>query len=233
VPVSAIAIAHTPCSAIAITGTRVVGCTQATLRIASLSGVVNRVVDLRIPSGTSTASIDNGGMIPQSDTTSAIDLDQLFNLFDEKTRKGLQDFIRGQARLYDGEGDLQNAGWRYLNPSLVAASRLFNELNRDSKVLSDFLVSNSKLVTDLAERDTDLVALVDRLATTTGAIACRSTSPVERCGMPSQSSSRLLCVPLPAPGGPRKMIRIGPPSQRSPLSAPARTLRRAARPRPS
>ena len=145
--------------------------TQATLRIASLSGVVNRVVDLRIPSGTEMASIDDGGMIPQSDTTSAIDLDQLFNLFDAKTRKGLQDFIRGQARLYDGEGDLQNIGWRYLNPSLVATTRLFNELNYDSKVLEDFLVSNSKLVTNLAERDGDLSALVDRLATTTGAIA--------------------------------------------------------------
>ena len=145
--------------------------TQATLRVASLSGVVNRFVDLRIPSGTASASIDDGGLIPQSDTTSAVDIDQLFNLFDKRTRKGLQDFIRGQARLYDGEGDLQNAGWRYLNPSLVAASRLFNELNYDSKTLERFLVSNSRLVTDLAERDTDLVALVDRLATTTGAIA--------------------------------------------------------------
>jgi phospholipid/cholesterol/gamma-HCH transport system substrate-binding protein len=145
--------------------------TQATLRVASLSGVVNRFVDLRIPSGTGGETLDDGGLIPQSDTTSAVDLDQLFNLFDKDTRKGLQDFIRGQARLYRDEGDLQNVGWRYLNPSLVASTRLFNELNRDSKVLEEFLVSNSKLVTDLAERDTDLVALVDRLATTTGAIA--------------------------------------------------------------
>jgi len=145
--------------------------TRATIRVASLSGIVNRFVDLRIPSGTSTASIDDGGLIPQSDTTSAVDIDQLFNLFDQRTRKGLQDFIRGQARLYRGEGDLQNVGWRYLNPSLVAKTRLFNELNYDSKVLEDFLVSNSRLVTTLAERDTDLSALVDRLATTTGAIA--------------------------------------------------------------
>jgi phospholipid/cholesterol/gamma-HCH transport system substrate-binding protein len=145
--------------------------TQATLRVASLSGVVNRFVDLRIPSGRDSRTIADGGLIPPSDTTSAVDLDQLFNLFDERTRKGLQDFIRGNARLYRDEGDLQNAGWRYLNPSLVASTRLFNELNRDSKVLADFLVSNSKLVGDLADRDTDLTALVDRLATMTGAIA--------------------------------------------------------------
>jgi phospholipid/cholesterol/gamma-HCH transport system substrate-binding protein len=150
--------------------------TQATIRVASLSGIVNRYVDLRIPSGQGGGTLADGGLIPQSDTTSAVDLDQLFNLFDKRTRKGLQDFIRGQSRLYQGEGDLQNAGWRYLNPSLVATTRLFNELNRDSKVLSDFLVSNSKLVTDLAERDTDLTALVDRLATTTGAIAREETN---------------------------------------------------------
>ena len=145
--------------------------TQATLKVASLSGVANRYVDLRIPGAGTRGTIPEGGLIPQSDTTSAVDLDQLFNTFDDETKKGLQDFIRGSARMYDGAGDEANAGWEYLNPSLVAASRLFRELDHDTPALERFLVETSGLVTDLADRRDDLSTLVDRLATTTGAIA--------------------------------------------------------------
>ena len=145
--------------------------TQATLKVASLSGVANRYVDLRIPSGQSRDTIPEGGLIPQSDTTSAVDLDQLFNTFDDDTKKGLQDFIRGSARMYDGMGDEANAGWEYLNPSLVAASRLFRELDHDTPALERFLIETSRLVTDVADRREDVTVLVDRLADTTGAIA--------------------------------------------------------------
>ena len=63
-----------------------------------------------------------------------------------------------------------NAGLLYLNPSLSASSRLFRELNADSKLLERFVVSSSQLVTDLADRRDDVSGLVDNLATTTNAI---------------------------------------------------------------
>ncbi|MBA3329140.1 MAG: MCE family protein [Solirubrobacterales bacterium] len=147
--------------------------TQATIRTASLSGVVNRYVDLRIPParGSRERSIPESGLIPSSRTTSAVDLDQLFSLFDDKTKKGLTEVIRGSAAQYAGRGEQQNAAWRYLNPSLVGATRLFDEINRDSPLLERFVVESSKLVTDVADRRDDLGLLVDRLATTTGALA--------------------------------------------------------------
>jgi phospholipid/cholesterol/gamma-HCH transport system substrate-binding protein len=144
--------------------------TEAQLKLSSITSVVGRYVDLRIPSGES-AEIESGGLIDSSRTTSAVDLDQFFNMFDEKTRKGLQQFVRGNARLYQGQGDAANAGWRFLNPSLVASTRLFRELNRDTPVLEGFLTNSARLVTDIADRRDDLAQLVDRLATTTGAIA--------------------------------------------------------------
>ncbi len=110
------------------------------------------------------------------DTTSAVDLDQLFALFDDDTKKGLKDVIRGSANQYDGAGKQANAGWRYLNPSFVASRRLFDELNRDTALFERFLVASSRLVTDVAERDNDLSALIDRLADTTGAIAAEEGS---------------------------------------------------------
>jgi phospholipid/cholesterol/gamma-HCH transport system substrate-binding protein len=143
--------------------------TQATVRMASLSGVANRYIDLRLAPHDA-QPIADGGVIEQEDTTTAVDLDQLFNTFDEPTRRDLQRLIRGSAAQHAGRGEQMNAGLLYLNPSLAASSRLFRELNRDSELLERFVVSSSRLVTDLADRREDLAGLVDHLATTTTAI---------------------------------------------------------------
>jgi len=146
--------------------------TQATIRQASLSGVANRYVDLRLPMG-ARDGMDEGALISQADTTTAVDLDQLFNVFDPEARKALQGFIQGQATSYGGTSADANAGFMYLNPSLAATSRLFQELNYDTPLLRRFIDANSRLVTDVAERRDDLAGLVSNLADTTGAIADR------------------------------------------------------------
>jgi phospholipid/cholesterol/gamma-HCH transport system substrate-binding protein len=143
--------------------------TLATIRQASLSGVANRYVDLRLPNAHAPA-IPDGGVLGQDATTTAVDLDEIFNTLDPKTRKDLQQVIKGSANLQRGKGEQMNAGLLYLNPSLQASSRLFRELNSDSKLLERFVVSSSQLVTDLADRHDDLAGLVDHLATTTNAI---------------------------------------------------------------
>src|SRR3712207_4644049 len=60
--------------------------TQATLRIASLSGSANRYVDLRIPPAGG-QPIEDGGVIGSKHTTSAVDDDHPFPLFQPPTRK--------------------------------------------------------------------------------------------------------------------------------------------------
>ncbi|HEV3001923.1 MAG TPA: MlaD family protein [Solirubrobacteraceae bacterium] len=145
--------------------------TRATLRIASLSGSANRYVDLRIPPAGG-EPLDEGAVLDVSETTSAVEVDQLFQMFDKRTRKGLRSFIRGQATQWgDDQGDAANAGWEYVNPSVVSAARLFRELDFDSKVLEEFVVNSSRLVSDVADRRDDLATLVDQLADMTGAIA--------------------------------------------------------------
>lgn len=155
--------------------------TQATIRQASLSGVANRYVDLRLAPGNA-PKIPDGGVLRQVDTTTAVDLDELFNTFDPKTRDALRRVIRGFGTSYGGRGAEANAGWLYLNPSLAASSRLFEELNRDTPLLRDFVVNSSRLVTDVAERRDDLAGLVDNLATTTTAIGRQRSSLAEAIG---------------------------------------------------
>src|SRR6476620_2687714 len=54
--------------------------TKATIRQASQSGIANRFVDLQMPAANSGASaIQDGGEISADNTTTSVDLDQLFN----------------------------------------------------------------------------------------------------------------------------------------------------------
>jgi len=160
--------------------------TLATIRQASLSGVANRYIDLRM-APQSGAKIPNGGILEQDSTTTAVDLDQLFDTFDPATRKALTGVIRGSAAQYykgkgKGKGKQFNEGIAYLNPSLAASSRLFRELNRDTPLLERFIVSSSQLVTDIADRRDDLAGLVDDLATTTTAIGNQKQALAESIG---------------------------------------------------
>ena len=143
--------------------------TQITVRQASLSGVANRYLDLRLAPDTA-RDLPDGATIPEQQTTTAVDLDQLFATLDPKTRTALRDVVRGSALQYMGQGEQYGEGLMYLNPSLVASSRFFRELNRDNGLLERFVVSSSQFVTDLAERKTDLASLIDNLQTTTDAL---------------------------------------------------------------
>ncbi|MEA2298838.1 MAG: phospholipid/cholesterol/gamma-HCH transport system substrate-binding protein [Solirubrobacteraceae bacterium] len=144
--------------------------TIATVRQASLSGIANRYVDLRLaPAGA--ADIPDGGRISEAQTNSAVDLDQLFDTFDPTTRHDLSGVIRGLSTIYGGRSAALSRGYLYLSPALASSSDLFAELDRDTPLLTRFVAATSKLVTDLAARRENLAGVVDHLATATTAIA--------------------------------------------------------------
>ena len=155
--------------------------TRITVRQASLSGVANRYLDLRLAPQRN-PEIPDGATIAQTDTTTAVDLDQIFNTFDPETRKALTGVIRGSGRQYAGRGRQMQEAIAYLNPSLSASSRLFRELNRDTRLFERFIVSSSQLVTDIADRRDDLAGLVDGLATTTTAIGDEKAALADSIG---------------------------------------------------
>src|SRR4029078_7801190 len=59
--------------------------TRAIVRLTSLSGIANRYVALTLAPDTN-EKLDDGAQLDLSRTTSVVDLDQLFNALDEKTR---------------------------------------------------------------------------------------------------------------------------------------------------
>ncbi|MEA2218619.1 MAG: phospholipid/cholesterol/gamma-HCH transport system substrate-binding protein [Solirubrobacteraceae bacterium] len=156
--------------------------TRATIRQASLSGVANRYVDLQL-GGADQRDIPDGGTLGADATESAVDLDQIFNTFDPKTRAAVSDSVRFLRDFQAGSEDEANAALRYLNPALSSSSRLLQEVNRDRPDLQRFVDETAKLVTDVSARDDALSGLVRNLATTASSLTSNGESLGEAVGL--------------------------------------------------
>jgi phospholipid/cholesterol/gamma-HCH transport system substrate-binding protein len=137
--------------------------TTATIRESSLSSIANRYVDLNLPANNA-AAIPNGGVIGTQNTSSEVDLDELFNTFNPPTRKALQNLIQGSAAEYAGEAAKAQVAWQYLNPAIASSSMLFAEINRNTAKFSDFLTRTAGLVSDVATRQSDLSSLIQHVS---------------------------------------------------------------------
>jgi phospholipid/cholesterol/gamma-HCH transport system substrate-binding protein len=149
--------------------------TTAQIRSGSLSGVANRYIALT-PGPNNAPKIDDGATLGIDRTTAPVDLDALFNTLDPKTRRSLQQVVRGSATQYRGKGQQANEALKYLNPALSTTSRLVNELDRDQQSLEDFVIYTAKASTALAERRDDLSSLVSNANQTSEAIGSESDS---------------------------------------------------------
>jgi phospholipid/cholesterol/gamma-HCH transport system substrate-binding protein len=156
--------------------------TRAIIRVSSLSGVANRYVDLQL-GGADGADIPDGGRLDTDRTEAAVDLDQIFDTFDPKTRAGVSKSVRFLRDFQAGREDEANAALRYLNPALSSSSRLFAELNRDTPDFQRFVDETAKLVTDVSARDDALSGLVRDLATTTSALTSHGESLGDAIGL--------------------------------------------------
>ena len=156
--------------------------TRAIIRQTSLSGVANRYVDLQL-GGAGGADIPDGGTLPTESTSAAVDLDQIFDTFDPKARKGVQKTVTFLRDFQAGNEDEANAALRYLNPGLSTSSQLFAELNRSTPDFQRFIVQTSRLVTDISARDGVLADLTRNLATTTSALTSNGEALGEAVGL--------------------------------------------------
>ncbi len=133
--------------------------TRAVIRSTSLSSVAARYVVLT-PGPNDAEPLEEGDVVPAAQTTSIVDIDQLFNTFDERTRRGLRRLVRGSATQFAGRGQQAGEAAEYFNPALASTRRLVAEVNRDSRTLARFLVDTGRAMGALAERRDTLTELV-------------------------------------------------------------------------
>jgi phospholipid/cholesterol/gamma-HCH transport system substrate-binding protein len=158
--------------------------TRAQIRAAGQTSVAGRYIQLMLPAENEAGQeIPDGGVIDTDKTTTNVDIDQFFSIFDRPTRKAVQDFYEGGRRQYDGRGRQANRGLMYLNPQLAATSRLFEELRHEPPALERFIVDSSRFVTALSERREDLSALIGNLNSTTRALGSQKEALAEAVGL--------------------------------------------------
>jgi phospholipid/cholesterol/gamma-HCH transport system substrate-binding protein len=133
--------------------------TTALVRVTSLPSVANRYISLT-PGPNNAPEVPGGGVIGLDKTTNAVDLDQLFNALEPKTRKGLQGVLQGFATWYAGQSDNLAESFKYLGPSLNSFSQVMGELARDQKAFTELIVNGARAVSAIAERRGDLSELV-------------------------------------------------------------------------
>jgi phospholipid/cholesterol/gamma-HCH transport system substrate-binding protein len=149
--------------------------TTATVRAESLTGVASRYVDIS-PAPSFKPKLDDGATIGTDRTTSIVEIDQLFDTLDPKTRQGLRQLIKGQADWYAGHERQANRSALYLAPSLAATGRLFAEIDRDSPTLQRLLANTGTALKALTRHRGQLTDLVSNSHQTFAALSSDNTS---------------------------------------------------------
>lgn len=149
--------------------------TTAAIRATSLSGVANHYVSIS-PGPNSNPALDEGAELGLASTTTPVDIDQLFNTFPPPVRRALGNFIKGNASIYSGQGKNANDAYKYFGTALNRTTAFVRELNADQRLLSNFIVSSSKLTTAVAGRGEQLSSAISNATTAFNAIADQTTA---------------------------------------------------------
>ena len=145
--------------------------TAAVIRKSSLSSLHNHYISI-------TPGPDNAPVVPEDHsfgegaTATAVELDQFFDTFDERTRKGWSNWIQGVAAIYAGAGaEGANKTFKYSGASFSSTQRLMAELADQDTHLDRFVGNTSRFVTNLAEVAPQLTELVSNTNIALGKIA--------------------------------------------------------------
>ncbi|HEY5192864.1 MAG TPA: MlaD family protein [Solirubrobacteraceae bacterium] len=149
--------------------------TTAEIRVPSLSSVANRYIVLS-PGPNNSPALPSGSTLPITSTHGVVDLDQLFGIFNAKTRKGLQRLIQGSAEQYAGVAPQLQVDANYFPPALAALDHVLAQLGGDQQTFASFLVESAKATTVLAGRSQQLTELISHANTAFGAIGSQQAN---------------------------------------------------------
>ena len=149
--------------------------TTAQVRVPSLTTVAGRYIALA-PGPNNRPALANGATLPASAAQGTTDLDQLFDVFNPRTRKGLQNFFVGESEVYAGVAAVAGKAAEYFSPSLASATHLFAELTREQPTFTNFLVQSAKALATIAAHREQLTSLIGNGDQTFKALASEQSS---------------------------------------------------------
>jgi len=146
------------------------------VRKSSLSSVHSHYISMT-PGPDNAPALAEGTVLGEESTTAAVEIDQLFDTFDAKTRRGWSNLIRGVSSIYAGEAaEGANKTFKYSGASFSSTQRLMAELSDQDAKLDEFVENTGGLMTTLAEVSPTLTQMVSNANTALGSIASENES---------------------------------------------------------
>src|SRR4051794_29507283 len=105
--------------------------------------------------------IHDGGRIPTSHISPTVELDEIFRLFDAKTRASFQTWMQSQAVALAGRGPDINEAIGNVPGFVSSSNELLRTLNAQDDAVSSLVDNTGKVFGALSARDTQLQQLID------------------------------------------------------------------------
>jgi phospholipid/cholesterol/gamma-HCH transport system substrate-binding protein len=149
--------------------------TTAVIRSPGLASVASRYLDIS-PAPTFKPALAGNAVIPTTDTSGIVDVDQVFDALNANTREGLRRLIRGFAAWYQGKSAQANLTAQYFPPALAAYSNLFSQIDASTPALDQFLSQTSQALGAIDQHAPQLTDLITQAKTTAQALSSDNQS---------------------------------------------------------
>jgi phospholipid/cholesterol/gamma-HCH transport system substrate-binding protein len=110
-------------------------------------------------------------VIGPAHTQGIVDIDQVFDALNARSRQGLRRLIRGFGQWYAGESTQANLTARYFPPALSAYTRLFSQIDASTPTLKAFVSQTSRALGAIDQRAPQLTDMIAQARITASALA--------------------------------------------------------------
>jgi virulence factor Mce-like protein len=117
--------------------------------------------------------IPEGGVLPASQVSDTVELDEILRAFDPQTRAAFQDWMETQAQAISGHGQDLNDALGNLAPFAEDTADIVSVLNKQEGAFSRLIANTGVVFGALSERDGQLKSLIDNSNTVFATTASR------------------------------------------------------------
>lgn len=139
--------------------------TLARMRFGTTVGNATRYIEL-VPGPASAPELREGGVITNDKTVESVEFDDVFDVFDERTRGHVQGMTAGTARTFGPRAQELGAAIKETGPGLESVGGLASELVRDEPALASMIVNAQRVTSAVAGRRSQVSDLVTNAAAT-------------------------------------------------------------------
>jgi phospholipid/cholesterol/gamma-HCH transport system substrate-binding protein len=150
--------------------------TRATVRQLGQAGLTNHYVAIS-PGPAGAPALRSGAMLPTTQTTALVNLDEILDSFGPRQRQHLKRLISGSDEIYAGSGAKQfNGMLAEFDPALVQLNGFTSQLAADRGAIANVIETGATTAGALASRSPQLMSAVQNTATTLNSVARQNSA---------------------------------------------------------